>query len=109
MEIKTYNVLGVMEKFSKVVEKNGELYFPIEAFDLTVRDVMDLIVEVGGDILVGASKSNDRSGVLVSETAIGAGLIYQGIYNADEFSKLVIELKEKLKETEGAENNGNEK
>lgn len=112
MGVKTYHVSGVPEKFSTVIEKSEELYFPIEAFNLTVLDVLALINDVGGDILVGASKANGQSGVLVSEIAIGSGLISQGFVLADEFSKMVIEIREKieglegLEQTKGTENNG---
>jgi hypothetical protein len=94
--MKIYKVANVPIEFATIVDKRGELYFPIEAFGLTIKDVMDIVVEVGGDILVGVN--DGLSGVVVSEDAIGGALIEKGFIEAAQFSETVKKMKEKLKE-----------
>jgi hypothetical protein len=101
--MKIYKVENVPATMATVVDKRGELYFPIEAFGLTVKDVMDIVVEIGGDILVGVN--DGLSGVVVSEDAIGGALIEQGFVKAREFSETVKSIKEKIKEQNNGQGN----
>ncbi len=79
-EIKWYDVIdtennNVPPELAKVAMRGNELFMPMEAFGLKLADIVTMIFELDGNVLLGVKKENGLSGVWVSLDMIRNGLI----------------------------------